>query len=414
MDNVRSHSADADLDAALDAADLAELRRRRSEKWRGYAGDVLPMWIAEMDYPLADPIKRALHDAVDRSDTGYAPAGAEALAHAFAGFTERRFGWTVDPRGVSVVGDVVVGIEEILEVLTKPGDGVVMHTPSYPPFFEMLEKLGRRLVAAPLHHGDHGWDIDLDAFETALAARPSAYLLINPHNPTGRVFTRAELAAVAELAERYDVPIIADEIHAPLVLPGATHVPLTTLGGWAAESSVVFTSASKTFDIAGLKCALAIADGAGMREALRRLPSTTPHQASLFGVIAAEAAFTEGDAWLDAVIRRLDANRTLLGRLLSRHLPSIGWTPHEASYLAWLDCRELGLGDEPAAAFADLGNVGLSRGLDFGEAGRGWVRLNLGTSSAILEEAVHRMTTAVRSEHSAPETSRTHPATETS
>lgn len=399
MDDVRTrtHSRTADLDAALDSADVTELRRRRSEKWSAYASDVLPMWIAEMDYPLAEPIRRALHDAVDRSDAGYAPTRADALAHAFAGFARRRLGWDVDPTGAFVVPDVHVGIAEFLRVLTDPGDGVVMHTPSYPPFYEMLDDLGRTLVAAPLRHTDGGWEIDLGALEAAFAAGARAYLLINPHNPTGRVFTEAELREVTALAERYAVPIIADEIHAPLVLPGARHVPLPALGGWAVESGVVFTSASKAFNIAGLKCALAVAESRAMRDALRRLPTSMTVQASLFGVIATEAAFTDGDEWLDAVIRRLDSNRTRLGELLARHLPGIGWAPHEASYLAWLDFRDLGFRDDPATVLADRGRVGLSPGPAFGEAGHGWARLNLGTSSELVEEAIRRIAATVRS-----------------
>lgn len=388
---TRTHSRAAELDATLDSADVTALRKRRSEKWNAYAPDVLPMWIAEMDYPLAEPIRRALHDAIDRNDTGYAPTRTDALADAFAGFARRRLGWEADPAGVFLVPDVHVGIEEFLRVLTEPGDGIAMHTPSYPPFYEMLANLGRTLVAAPLHHADSGWGIDIDALEAAFAGGARAYLLINPHNPTGRVFTEAELRDVAALAERYAVPIIADELHAPLVLPDARHVVLATLGGWAAESGVVFTSASKAFNIAGLKSALAVAESKAMRDVLRRMPTSMTVQASLFGVIAAEAAFTSGDEWLDAAIRRLDGNRALLRELLARHLPEVGWTPHEASYLAWLDFRKLSLGDDPAVVLAERGRVGLSPGPEFGDAGRGWARLNLGTSSELVEEAVRRI-----------------------
>lgn len=383
------------MDAALEGIDLESLRQRRSEKWSVYAPDVLPAWIAEMDFPLADPIRRALHDAVERGDTGYAPSRYPFLAEAFAGFAERRFGWAVDPQDVISVPDVNVGIAETLRVLTSPGDGIVMHTPTYPPFYDMLDDIGRGLIAAPLHAGEGGWQLDLAALEAAFAAGAGAYLLLNPHNPTGRVLTRAELEAATGLAERYGVPIVSDEIHAPLVLRGATHTPLTVLGGWAAERGVVFTSASKAFDTAGLKSAIAVTASRSMRQSLSRLPASLPYQSSLLGVIAAETAFASGDDWLDAVIRRLDANRELLDELLRDYLPGVRWTPQEASYLAWLDFRGLGLGDEPAEVLLERGRVALSRGLDYGEAGRGWVRLNVGTSSGLVEEAVRRMAAAV-------------------
>lgn len=389
--------AAADWEAELDSLDLAAQQRRRSEKWSAYPPEVLPAWIAEMDFPLAAPIRRVLHEAVDRGDTGYAPYRPRALAEAFTGFAARWFGWTVDPGDVTAVPDANVGIAETLRVLTGPGDGVVMHTPTYPPFYAMLDDIGRRPVSAPLTGGEQGWEIDLAALDAAFAEGARAYLLINPHNPTGRVLTRTELEAVTSLAERHRVPIIADEIHAPLVLPGATHIPLTTLGGWAAERGVVFTAPSKAFNTPGLKCALAVAGSPSMRDALARLPANLPYQVSLLGVLAGEAAFTQGDGWLESVRQRLAANRTLLGELLNRRLPEVGWIPQQASYLAWLDFRKLGLGDEPAARLAEHAGVGLSRGLDFGEAGRGHARLNVGTSGALVEESVRRIAAAARS-----------------
>ena len=371
-----------------------DLRSRRSSKWRRFPDDVLPMWIAEMDFPRAAPITTALHAAVDAGDTGYVDARTADLGGGLADFARRRFGWIVDPEQVTLVPDVNAAIGEVLQLVTNPGDGVVVNTPAYPPFFATIEGIGRKVVPVSLVRDDQGWTLNLDETERAFVRGVRAYLLCNPHNPTGRVFSHAELEPLVALAGRYDVTVVSDEIHAPLTLAGAEHVPWLGLGKEAVERGITLISASKAFDLAGLKCALAVTAHPAMAKVLSRLPEEVPYRASILGAIATEAALRSGDAWLDAVRDQLDHNRRLLADLLAEFLPAVGYLPPEASFLAWLDCSRLGLGDDPADAFLTSGRVALSHGPDFGVEGRGFARLNIGTSPGLIEEAVRRMAAA--------------------
>jgi cysteine-S-conjugate beta-lyase len=371
----------------FDDLSLDELRARRSVKWRRYPGDVLPAWVAELDFPLAPPVHRALADAVARDDTGY--ANADGLPAAFAAFAAARWGWEVDPQRTLLVADIMSGVGELLRALTAPGDGVVVNPPVYPPFFKMVNEVGRELVEAPL---GSDWRLDLDALESAFAAGARCYLLCSPHNPTGTVHTRDELAALAGLAERHDVLVISDEVHAPMTLPGAVHVPYLDVGP---ENGLALISASKAWNVPGLKCALAIAASERMTEALRRLPEHVPFHAGHFGVLANIAAFAEGAEWLDGLVAHLDAQRTLVAGLLAAELPDVRHVRPEAGYLVWLDCRELDLGDDPSEVFLERGRVALSPGLPFGAQGRGFARLNVGTSGALVAEAVSRMRSAL-------------------
>lgn len=386
----------ADLDellAAFDAVSVDRLRRRRSTKWSTYPPDVLPAWVAELDVPLSGPIRLALHEAVEAGDTGYAePAGLPA---AFAEFAGPRLGWKVDPGQVHVIPDVMVGVAEILRVGTEPGDGVVINPPVYPPFTETIEEVGRSVVPVPLVSTPGGWELDLDGLAAAFRAGARAYLLCSPHNPTGRVWSVADLQRIAELAARYDVLVLSDEIHAPLTLAGARHTPYLALGGPAAEHGIVLASASKAWNVAGLKCAVGVTAAAGPKALFGRLPREVPYRAGILGVYAGVAAFRDDGPWLDALQVHLDRNRRLLADLLARRLPEIRYRPPEASYLAWLDCTALDLGDDPAATFLDRGRVALASGLDFGREGAGFVRLNFGTSRTLLTEVVDRMAAAL-------------------
>jgi cystathionine beta-lyase len=372
---------------------LADLRKRRSEKWRLYPSDVLPAFVAEMDFALAEPIEHALLDAVELGDTGY--ANATGVAEAFVVFARTLFDWSPDPRRVVLVPDVLIGVAEMLRVLTRPGARVVINTPAYPPFWPVVREYGRDIVEVPLARTPNGWDLDLARLEDAFASGAAAYLLCNPHNPTGLVFTRRQLESVAELANRYDVAVVADEIHGPLTLPGAVHTPFVSLGEDAARCAVTVTSPSKAFNLPGLKCAVAVAGSDEVQKRFAELPADLHARAGNFGVIASIAAFTHGVPWLRELLAHLDRNRDLLKELLATHLPGIGYQPPEASYLAWLDCNALGLGDDPAAILLERGRVALSRGLNFGREGAGFVRLNFGTSVELLEDIVSRMAASV-------------------
>ena len=367
-------------------ADLDTLRRRRSSKWVEHPPDVLPAFVAEMDVMLAAPVRDALVEAIELGDLGYAEPGR--VFESFAAFAARRLDWAPEPDRMRLVPDVMAGIVEVLRVLTAPGDGVVITPPVYPPFFDGIPEAGRRVVEVPLADGE----LDLDALDAAFAAGARAFLLCNPHNPTGRVLERARLEEVAALAARRDVLVLADEIHAPLTLPGAVHTSFAALGD---SRSVVLASASKAFNFAGLKCAIVVAGSDAVARELDRLPDEVRFRTGLLGVIASQAAFEHGDAWLDDLLAALDANRRRLPALLAEHLPAIAHRPPEASYLAWLDCRALGLGDDPAAAFLERGRVALVAGHEFGAQGRGFARLNIGASDALLSGAVRRMAAAV-------------------
>ncbi|MFF5025183.1 MalY/PatB family protein [Streptomyces collinus] len=372
---------------------LASLRRRTSMKWRTYAEDVLPLWVAEMDVPLAGAVARALTDALALGDTGY-PAGT-GYAEALAGFAAKRWNWDgIAVDRTAIVPDVMLGVVEMLRLVTGPGDPVIVNPPVYPPFYQFVTHMDRRVVEAPLGPGLR-LDLDLlaDTFRTAAAGGGrAAFLLCSPHNPSGTVHTAAELAAVAEAAERYGVRVVADEIHAPLAAPGAAFVPYLSVPG--AERGLSLMSASKGWNLAGLKAALALA-GPEAAADLARLPEEVSHGPSHFGVIAHTAALNDGTGWLDALLTGLAANRRLLTDLLAEHLPAVRACPAEATFLAWLDCRDLGLGDDPAQTFLDRGRVALSSGLPFGTGGAGHARLNLATSPEILTEAVRRMAAAV-------------------
>jgi cystathionine beta-lyase len=373
--------------------DLDRLRRRRSAKWRAFPPDVLPAFVAEMDYDLAEPVKEALRSAIDLDDCGYANPGG--VGETFAGFAAARHGWTVDPGLVHLVPDVMAGVDLILALATEPGDGVVINTPVYPPFFDHITNAGRRIVEVPLVRPDGRWEIDFEALETAFVAGARGYLLCSPHNPTGRVFSAADLTRIAALAERYGVLVLSDEIHAPLTLPGARHTPFVSLGGPAAEHGVTLASASKAFNVAGLKAAVAVAGSPAMQRLLDRLPAASQYGAGLFGVLASLAAWDEGGGWLDALLEQLDQARAEFGRLLSQRLPLASYDPPEASYLAWVDVSRFDLGPEPAEVFLSRGRVALGEGLRFGPPGQGHVRVTIGTSSALLADIVDRMAAAV-------------------
>ncbi len=380
------------MDALLGTCSLPALRQRASWKWRTYPGDVLPAFVAEMDFDLAEPIRRAVTSALALGDTGYAHKGV--LGEAFAEFAAGRLGWAPDPARVSPIPDVMTGLAEVIGAVTEPGAGIVVNTPVYPPFLFRFGFYRRRIIEAPLARDPGGrYDLDPAAIEAALSQPgASACLLCSPHNPTGNVWSRAQLEMVADLCQRHGVTLLVDEIHAPLVLPGAAFVPFGSLDHEMTGQAFTFTSASKGWNIPGLKCGLAISGSAAGTALLEeRWEALWPAH---LGVLASAAAFTEGLPWLDALIGQLDENRALLTRLLARYLPQAGYVPPQASFLAWLDCRALGLGDDPAAVFLEKGRVAVTPGPHFGRPGRGFARLNIGTSPALIEEAVRRMAAA--------------------
>jgi cystathionine beta-lyase len=383
------------MDPLLGACSLAELRQRSSFKWATYPPDVLPAFVAEMDFTVAEPITAAVTAALAIGDSGYGHIGR--LGEVFAQFASDRLGWQPDPARIFAIPDVMTGLAEVVEALAPPGAGIVLNPPVYPPFRFRFGFHGRRIIDAPLARDQAGrYHLDPGAIEAALSEPGAAvYLLCSPHNPTGNVWSGADLEMVAEACQRHQVTLLVDEIHAPLVMNGVSFVPFLSLDHeiTRADSTFMFTSASKGWNIPGLKCGVAVAgSAAGAKLLADRWEALL---AGHLGILGSVAAYTEGLPWLDAAVAQLEENRALMARLLAEHVPGAGYAAPQASFLAWLDCRALGLGDDPAAVFRERGKVALSSGPDFGAQGHGFARLNRRTSPELMTEAVRRMASAL-------------------
>ncbi|MEO5920649.1 MAG: aminotransferase class I/II-fold pyridoxal phosphate-dependent enzyme [Pseudolysinimonas sp.] len=374
----------------VEAEPLDRLRLRTSAKWRLFPPDVLPLFVAEMDYPLAPPIIRVLQERVAASDSGYV-ASPQEVAVAFAGFAKRRWGWQVDPSGIRTTTDVSVCIVETLRRVIAPGDGVIIMSPVYAPFTDLVAEAGGHVVDVPL---TPGFEFDLDAVAAALDGGARAMLISNPHNPLGYPHSAESLAALAELAAAHGVTVVSDEIHGPLAHVGHSFTPFLSVSDAAREWGIAVTSASKAFNLAGFKCALMIAASGRGLAVLDGMWEEVAYRTSILGYHASVAAFAEGDEWLDGAIAAIDRSAALLTTLLAEHLPEVLYTPPRASYLAWLDCRALGWGDDPAAHALQVARVALNPGLEFGPSGAGFARLNLACSPEVLTEAITRLAAA--------------------
>ena len=372
---------------SFEVLELDALRRRSSEKWRRFPDDVLPSHIAEMDFAVAPPIEAALVAAVRAGDLGYAHAKSSGLPQAFAAFAERRWGWAPEPDGIVAVPDVMVGVAELLRTLTPDGAGVVINPPVYPPFFSVIAETGRQVVEVPLAEGR----LPLDGIRDALRAGARAVLLCNPQNPTGHVHSEDDVGALGEIAAERDALFLSDEIHGPLTMPGVTYVPAGSL----VDDVIVLTSATKAWNLPGLKCGLAIARSERMHETLARLPEGIHDRVGHLGVIGSVAAFSDGDEWLDELRAYLAETHGLLPNLLAEHAPGVRVGLAQATFLAWLDFRETPLAEDPAATVLERGRLSLLPGTDFGSVGKGFARLNIGTSQALVEEAVKRIGSAL-------------------
>jgi cystathionine beta-lyase len=378
------------MNAPFDDIPLERLRARRSAKWTAFGPDVLPAWIAEMDVDLDPVIRDVLLEAVESGDTGY--VSARMLPPSFTRFVHRAYAWTLDPARVIVAPDVLQALAEILRALTHPGAKIVVNSPVYQPFYRTIGEVERVVDNVPLLYDASGWSLDFIGLERAFAAGAEAYVLCSPHNPLGRVFSERELLRVAELAQRYRVLVIADEIHAPLTYSDQTHVPfLRAAENVGFEDAVGLWAASKAWNLAGLKCAQIVAGSDRMLRRLHAVPPEIPYRASHLGVLASIAAYDHGGPWLHDLLAHLDRNRLLLGELLLEELPAVRYDPPGAGYLAWLDCTALGFDMQPADVFLARGRVALSRGRDFGHEGDAFVRLNFATTKTILTEVVARM-----------------------
>jgi cystathionine beta-lyase len=379
----------------FDAVDPAIKRTSRGEKWTLYGPEALPLWVADMDFAVAEPIRRVVQRAVDTSDFVYpihpAPTDVPDL---FSARARARFGWEVEPRRVGILTDVMQGVSVGISQYSAPGDGVVVQTPIYSPFLRAVNQAGRRLAENPLALGPRGHELDVDGLRRA-AEGARILLLCHPHNPTGRVFRRAELEALAEAVLRNDLTVVSDEIHADLVHGDERFVPFASLSPEIAARTMTLSSASKAFNIAGLRCAVAVFGSDELRRRFRALPHHVRGGINILGIEATRAAWLHGQPWLDAARGYLRGNRDFVARAVAETLPGVAHHPPEATYLAWLDCRALGLEPSPFQFFLERAKVALSDGATFGTPGAGFVRLNFATSRAIVTEALERMAKAL-------------------
>jgi cystathionine beta-lyase len=374
----------------LEAMSLAEMRTHRSEKWRGFPADVLPLFVAEMDFPIAKPIQDILLEMVSHSDLGYLSSIPE-LGQAFAGFSKRHWNWDVIPEQVRLCTDVGVGMVEVLRATTQPGDTVLVNSPIYQNFYNWIKETKVELIDVPFIQDGLNWSLDFDAIEKVYAAGLKVHAICHPHNPLGRIFSGEELSKIADLAKKYGVTVISDEIHAPLTFPGKEFVPFLAVSQNAAEVGICVTSASKAFNIAGLKSALIVSQTKEKHEILAKMPMSVHYRSSILGAFAAVEAFNKGDEWLSAAMSTIESNAHYLKTLLDTHIPAAKYKIPDCSYLAWVDVSELGLGEDPCQVFLDKGRVAFNAGKIYGPTATQFVRINLATSESVIAEAVNRM-----------------------
>ncbi|MBB6097746.1 cystathionine beta-lyase [Deinobacterium chartae] len=383
----------------FDNLDPARLRDGHSLKWHHYPEGVLPLWVADMDFPTAGPILEALRDRLEYR-LGYGLSGGHPpLLQAVADW-QARYGWAVDPAQVRLISGVVPGLFAAALALASAGDEVLVQTPIYPPFLGAVRSSGRTLRTASLGRDEQGYRVDIAALEEQVTPATRLLMLCNPHNPTGRVFTRSELEALAEFALRHRLWVVIDELHADLVFDGQ-HIPLASLGPEIAERTVTLTGPGKAFNIAGLGLGVAISSNPALLERLQAPMMGLCPAPSVLSQAGALAAYLEGESWLRETVAYLRGNRDLLGAFLNTHLPQVGYLPPEGTYLAWLDFGRYPFAERAQQVMLEAG-VGLNNGLDYGPEGAGFLRLNFATSRSLLQEALERIERACRSETPAP------------
>jgi cysteine-S-conjugate beta-lyase len=376
--------------------DIATLRARRTNKWHKFPDDVLPAWVADMDFGVAPSITAALTRLTQNQEYGYA-AREGVLAAAFARRMERRFGWRVDPADAVAIGDLVQASFSSVMAFSEPGDAVVLQLPSYPPFMSAIKDTGRRLLANPMRDNGTHWVLDFPGFDAAPDPRARILIFCHPQNPTGRAYSRAELEDVAAFAIRHDLVVVSDEIHADIVYPGNTHIPLASLHSEIAARTITITSATKSFNIPALRCAVMHFGAPELWEQFfARIPARLLGSPGVTGVDATVAAWDDGQPWLDEIMAQLRANRDWLAQTIGADLPGVTMRVPEATYLAWLDCSALDLPCPAGQFFLDRARVGLNAGETFGPQYSGFARLNFATPAPVLRQIVNRMAEALR------------------
>jgi cysteine-S-conjugate beta-lyase len=382
----------------IDATTVATLRARGSFKWTAPGPDGFGAAVAEMDFGAAPPILDALAALSSAANFGYLPPFlADELATTCAEFHKRRYGWEIDPTLIHHVPDVLKALELAITRFSRPGSPVILPTPAYMPFLTVPGFLGREIIQVRMAGHDGFFTFDLDAIADAFRAGGHLLIFCNPYNPLGRVFTRDEITQLTDVVDRHGGRVFADEIHGPLVYPGLGHIPYASTSDAAAAHALTATSASKAWNLPGLKCAQVILTNEPDRQRWEEMGFFASHGASNPGVVANIAAFRYGEAWLDEVLGYLDDSRRLLARLLGRHLPDVRYRPPDGTYLAWLDCTAMDLPASPGALVTDRGHVTVVDGPAFGAGGAGSFRLNFATPQPVLAEMVGHVAAALGS-----------------
>ncbi|MEI2826281.1 MAG: aminotransferase class I/II-fold pyridoxal phosphate-dependent enzyme [Dermatophilaceae bacterium] len=371
-----------------------QLRARRTQKWSFYPPDILPMWVAEMDYPLAPPVAAALRRAVDAEVVGYPSARQlDELAAEFVAWQARTHGWSIAPDSVHAVPDVMAGVSLAVRYFSGPSDPVVIPTPVYMPFFDVIALTGRPIIRVPMAWDGARHTLDLSAIDAALAAGGRTVLISSPHNPLGRVYSRDELAALAAVVERHGARVVSDEIHSPLVFE-TPHIPYAAVSPAAAAHSITVTSASKAWNVPGLRCAQVVTTAPGESDAWRAIPYWEKVGVATMGIEAGIAAFRDGDPWREEVVATLAEHRTLVADAVAS-MPGITTLPNEGTYLQWLDCTELALDVEPTDFFLAETKVAINPGVPFGAPAHRFGRLNFATTRPLLQQGLERIAAAV-------------------
>ncbi|MCJ7532567.1 MAG: PatB family C-S lyase [Anaerolineales bacterium] len=362
-----------------------------SVKWRHYGDDVLPLWVADMDFPSPQPVIQALEERVAHGVFGYTDDNTQFRQVLVERMAEL-YNWEIQSKDIVFVPGVVVGFNLASHTVATPDGGVLVQTPVYPPMLGAAAAADMTHQETELSHLVDGfYSIDFDAFEAAVTAQTRLFLLCNPHNPTGRVFTQVELEQIAEICLKREVVICSDEIHCDLIFPGYRHIPIASLDPEIAQNTITLVAPSKTFNIAGLECSAAIIQNPVLRGQYKKASKGLVGGVNLLGSLAGLVAYRDGNEWLQQLLVYLEANRDFLYDYVQREFPGISMTKPEGTYLAWLDCRQALIKGNPHEFFLREARVALNDGVDFGRGGEGFVRLNFGCSRLTLTEALERM-----------------------
>jgi cystathionine beta-lyase len=366
-----------------------------SLKWRIYPPDVLPMWVADMDFRSPDVVIRALQKEIELGVFGY-PDGSKELKAVLIKRMADLYQWTVTPEDILLVPGIVTGLNLVSHLFSKVGGEVLVQTPIYPPFLGAPGNAGlTRIDNSLIRQPDGSYSIDFDAFEAALTDQTRLFILCNPHNPVGRVYRKDELEKLAQICLRHKVLICSDEIHGDLIFAGHKHLPIASLNPEIAQNCVTMMAPSKTFNIPGLQCSFAIVQNPELRSRLEKAGEGLTGWVNLMGLVAGKAAYQEGQDWLRDLMVYLEGNRDYLFDFVNHQLPGVRMAKPEGTYLAWLDCREAGIDGSPYEFFLQKAKVAMNDGKAFGQGGEGFVRLNFGCPRSMLEEALRRMKRAL-------------------